>query len=165
MEIDPSNCRVVADFATYAIEFNLVAPAAVVVWADEMIAAGDVPPPWLLDLALVDTHDESAVMLALRAVPGVPDRDLTFALVGGLVLGRWRANCLTIGDVRGIGWRLYRREFEDHDTRHWGVNIELEGEALDDGHLTQGQMRAVIDRELAAYEPQLALLPAWTSHR
>jgi hypothetical protein len=156
------NNRILADFARDAVYFELLAPARVVAWADSLIATSKLPPPWLLDLSLVNTSDTLAVCAALRAVPGDPDLKTSLQLLNALVLREWRMGHLTIGQVRGIGWKLYRDEFENGDAARWGIVVECRGELLDDGYVSADQMRAIIDDELARFELDLQCLPSWT---
>ena len=154
--------RVLADFAAHAVHFKLLDAARVIAWADSMIAGWDgPPPPWLMDLSLVDATDELAVCGALREVPGAASPEESLALLNGLVLREWQGGRLTIGAVRGIGWSLHRSEFEQHDPSRWGVVVECEGELVDDGLISEADMRARIDRELDQFIAQLRGLPEW----
>ncbi|HEV7298407.1 MAG TPA: hypothetical protein VGN72_03515 [Tepidisphaeraceae bacterium] len=46
--------RVLADFASNAVLFDLLDPAKVVAWADLLIAGLEILPPWMMDLSLAD---------------------------------------------------------------------------------------------------------------
>jgi hypothetical protein len=154
--------KILADFAAEALQFDLIKTASVVAWADELIANLDTSPPaWLVDLSLVDPLDPHAVIVALHAVPGSPNPAGSAALLNGLVLREWRFGHLTIGRVRGIGWQLYRTEFESRNTAMWGVVVECEGETLDQGLISEKKMRQIIDRELGGFEESLRQLPEW----
>jgi hypothetical protein len=163
MPTEPTDQKVLADFAADALRFDLIKTAGVVAWADEMITNLDAAPPaWLVDLSLADPLDPHALIVALHAVPGSPNSAASVALLNGLVLREWRFGHLTIGRVRGIGWRLYRAEFESGDTGMlWGVIVECEGETLDQGLISQKKMREIIDRELGRFEESLLQLPEW----
>lgn len=167
MPKEPIGLRVLADFASDAVHFALLEPAKVVAWADSLIADSQVPPPWMIDLSLVNLSDPLAVRAALREVPGASDPPQSIGLLNGLVLREWRHGKLTIGRVRGIGWQLYRSEFERHDLsqwgdlRQWGVVVECIGESLDEGHISEFTMREIIDRELSAFEQDARRLPSW----
>jgi hypothetical protein len=150
--------RVVADFAAYVLRFGLLQPAQVIAWADALIAHSDVAAPWMLDLSLVDKSDPHAVVAQLRRVPGDSNLRESIDLLSGLVLRQWKGGRLTIGDVRGIGWRVH---LEHPDCCHWGAAVECRGEELDDGHISEADMREVIDRELASFWPELQRLPSW----
>jgi hypothetical protein len=65
--------RLLADFAFYALRFKLIEAAKVVSWADELIADSKSPPPWMVDLSLVDKSDPHATLVLLRQVPGEPN--------------------------------------------------------------------------------------------
>ncbi len=115
MPTEPIGLRLLADFASDAVHFELLEPAKVVAWADSLIAGSELPPPWMMDLSLVDQSDPLAVRAALREVPGESDFSQSIRLLNGLVLREWRRKKLTIGQVRGIAWQLYRSEFERQD--------------------------------------------------
>jgi hypothetical protein len=161
MPTKPIGLRVLADFASDAVHFELLEPAKVIAWADSMIGAADVPPPWMIDLSLADQSDPLAVRAALREVPGEPDPDQSTRLLNALVLREWQRGRLTIGRVRGIGWRLYSSELERRDLSRWGVVVECEGESLDDGSISESTLRGIIDRELVPFEADVRQLPPW----
>src|SRR5687768_13830818 len=161
MPPEPISLRVLADFASEAIHLDLLKPAQVVVWADLLIAECQMPPVWMIDLALVDPLDPHAVIMALRGVPGESHSDHTIALLNGLVFREWQRGNLTIGQVRGIGWTLFRKEFEERDLTQWGVVVECNGEYLDEGYLSEDDMRDLIDGELAKFEEESQRLPQW----
>ena len=154
--------KVLADFAAQAIHFVLLDPTNVVAWADRQIAAGEIPPPWLIDLSLVNPEDPMAVQSALRAVPGEPDPQQSLLLLNALVLRDWRRGRLSIGRVCGIGWQLYRDQYErGDDTNAWGVVVECNGDELDNGFISQAEMRQIIDFELGRFAGYLPRLPSW----
>jgi|HubBroStandDraft_4_1064222.scaffolds.fasta_scaffold125761_1 hypothetical protein len=153
--------RVLADFAFYALRFKLIEAAKVVSWADELIADSKSPPPWMVDLSLVDKSDPHATLVLLRQVPGEPNLEESLDLLNGLVLREWRNGRLTIGEVRGIGWVLYMDNVERPDSSKWGVVVECKGEEMDNGYLSEAQLRDVIDNQLARFEPELRRLPDW----
>ena len=161
MPTEPIGTRVLADFASDAVHFELLEPAKVIAWADSLIAGSEMPPPWMMDLSLADQSDPLAVRAALREVPGESDVAQSVRLLNALVLREWRHGNLTIGRVRGIGWQLYRSEFERHELSQWGVVVECEGENLDEGYISEGTMREIIDRELAPFENDVRRLPPW----
>jgi hypothetical protein len=161
MPTEPIGLRLLADFASDAVHFELLEPAKVIAWADSLIAGSELPPPWMMDLSLVDQSDPLAVRAALREVPGESDFGQSIRLLNGLVLREWRRKKLTIGQVRGIGWQLCRSEFERQDLSQWGVVVECEGDSLDEGYISEATMREIIDRELAPFEHDARRLPPW----
>lgn len=161
MPLDLLNVRVFADFASDALHFKLLDPDNVIAWADSMIAESSIPPDWLMDLSLADRSDTLSVCSALRNVPGRPDPEKSLRLVNALVLREWRLGRLPIGQVRGIGWQLYRSEFEQSDLSKWGVIVECQGESLDAGDIPESTMREVIDRELGIFDEYIQALPPW----
>jgi hypothetical protein len=153
--------RVIADFAQYAFEFKLIDAAKVVAWADSLIGKSESPPSWLLDLALVDQSDQHAILIALRRVPGEPNLHESISLLCALVLREWSRGRLNIGQVRAIGWKLYTENHETLDFSKWGVVVECQGDELDNGFISEAEMRAVINRELAPFEEEMQRLPSW----
>ena len=153
--------RVLADFALYALRFKLIEAAKIVSWADALIAESEFPAPWMIDVSLVDKSDAHAILVLLRQVPGEPKLQDSLALLSALVLREWRSGRLTIGEVRGIGWVLYMDNVERPDSSKWGVVVECQGEELDAGYLSEAELRGVIDKELARFEPDLQRLPGW----
>ena len=97
MLTEPIGIRVLADFASDAVRFELLEPAKVVAWADALIAGSEIAPPWMMDLSLADQSDPLAVCAALREVPGESDVSQSLRLLNGLVLREWRHGNLTIG--------------------------------------------------------------------
>ena len=156
-----ANYKDLAEFARLGLRFRVVAPASIVAWADGIIASGDIPEPWLIDLALATKPD--AIEDALEQVPGEPQTDLAIRLFLALVLRRWRSGSLTIGDIRGIGWLLHcESALPTLDGQaDWGVCLEVECEELDNGWRTEDDLRASIDEKLAEYSWLEATLPAW----
>jgi hypothetical protein len=161
MSLPPIRQRVLADFALYALRFKLVEPTNIVLWADALVADSECPAPWMIDLSLVDRSDPHAMLVLLRQVPGEPDLQESLGLLSGLVLRDWKNGRLTISDVRGIGWELYMRNVERPNSSKWGVVVECQGEELDAGYLSEVELRAVIENELARFEPNLQRLPHW----
>ncbi len=161
MPTEPIGLRVLADFASDALHFELLKPANVVAWADSLIAEVETPPAWLIELSLSRVSDPLSIHAALREVPGESALEESLRLLNALVWREWSRGVLTIGKVRGVGWELYRSEFEQHDLSKWGVVVECEGEALDDGHINEATMHDIIDRELARFADDVRLLPSW----
>jgi hypothetical protein len=50
---------------------------------------------------------------------------------------------------------------ERPDSSKWGVVVECKGEEMDNGYLSEAQLRDVIDNQLARFEPELRRLPDW----
>jgi hypothetical protein len=153
--------RILADCASYALRFKLIEPAKIVAWADALIAESELPAPWMIDLSLVDKSDPHAVLVLLRQVPGEPKLQDSLALLSALVLREWRSGRLTIGEVRGFGWELYRIYPERLDLTEWGVVVECKGEELDAGYMSDAEMRGVIENELGRFESDLQRLLGW----
>ncbi len=161
MAPESTDLRLHADFAADAVMHGLLPPARVVAWADAMIESGGLPPPWLVDLSLVNTSDVLAIRSALAAVPGKENPAAKARLLNALVLREWRAARLTIGQVRGVGWQLYLRNSERYDLAVWGAQVDHDGDALDDGLITEQQMREAIDSALASFDASINELPIW----
>src|SRR5688572_15446376 len=89
--------RILANFASDALYFGLIEPAKIIAWADELIAASDVPTLWMIEVSLADLTDPMALYAALGAVPGTPDKSESVNLLSALVLREWRRGALTIG--------------------------------------------------------------------
>ncbi|QOV91681.1 hypothetical protein [Humisphaera borealis] len=157
----PLDLRVLAQFASDAIHFELLDPANVIVWADSLIAESDIPPPWLIDLSLVDPSDSLAVRAALRAVPGEPDVDQSDRLLNSLVLREWQRGKLTTQRICTIGWQLYTRDPDRRELTQWGVVVDHSGEQLDDGCISKETMRETIDQELVPFADDVPRLPPW----
>jgi hypothetical protein len=152
--------RAIADFAEDAICFSLIGPTRVVAWADSLIAEVETPLEWMIDLSMVDQSDPAAIEGALRAVPGQSDWNKSLALLNGLVLREWRRGILTMLRVCAIGWQQYLRH-PDLEVTHWAVDTEDAASSLQLGSISETEMRAIINRNLAQFEPAAVLLPAW----
>jgi hypothetical protein len=151
-----------ADFAGQALEFGLLAPAAIVAWADGIIAAESMPPLWAIELSLApdDVHE---MIVRLRNVPETPTDVLPRYLFLALLRREWYRGTLTVGKVRRIGWKLHCADAIPTLTENvdWGVVLECEGEEFDEGWRSEREMRASINEKLAPYQVYEPLLPAW----
>jgi hypothetical protein len=155
------NPRDLAEFALLALRFRILAAATVIEWADGIIESGDASPPsWVIDLALAKPN---TVEDALKRVPGEAHAELPIRLFLALVRRRWQSGRLSIGDVRGIGWRLHGElTLPTPDGQaDWGVCLEAEGEELDEGWRTEDDLRISIDEKLAEYSDVEPALPDW----
>jgi hypothetical protein len=157
--MEPSS-KDLAEFFMLALRFHILPPSAVIDWADRTIADGDIPAPWIIELAL---SKPKSVVDALRRVPGEAYAGLPTRLLLDLVRRRWRSGRLTVGDVRGIGWSLHCDLAlpASGAQADWGACLEAEGEELDAGWRTEDDLRVSIDEKLAAYADGEPLLPVW----
>lgn len=156
-----TNAKDLAELARLGLRFGVVSPAAIIAWADGLIAAGAIPEPWLIDLALATQPD--GIEDALRRVPGEAQADLSTRLLLTLVLRRWRAGRIDIDVVRGVGWWLHCEEAlaAPDGQADWGVCLEVEGEEFDEGWRTEDDLRRSINEALAEYAWLEAQLPSW----
>jgi len=152
------NHKDLAEFARLALRYNLLGGPPVVAWADSVIAESEYAPTWAIDLALARPQ---VLEEALRADPGEPQGDLPVRLLLALVRRLWRSAGLTIGQVRGIAWDLYRAS---PDQFLWGACLEVEGDLFDAGYGTEEDLRASIGEKFAPYEVDDAMLPAWAQN-
>jgi hypothetical protein len=159
-EIGPCD---LALFALRAIELSLLAPTAVITWADGVILAEDEPQEWVFELSLAPRDDPHEMIVRLRHVPGVPNERFAMQLVLGLLHREWRRSRLTVGQVRSMGWRLHTRGslVALEGEADWGVILECECEELDEGRVSEREIRESIDGKLALYEQFERLLPPW----
>jgi hypothetical protein len=151
----------VAEFLGYAIHFALIDTAAVRAWGDQIILAEEAPPLWAMDVACVSPANFDEV---LRRVPGDLSADVAVNLVCSLLRRRWRANQLTVAEVRSMGWTLHcwglLRTAPGQPT-DWGAMLEC---ALDDdrgGAERDKDLREFIGKNLEPYGKYEALLPSW----
>lgn len=149
------NLKDIAEFARFAFHYSLLRDSVIVTWADSVIAGSETAPLWAIDLSLARPEE---IEEALRAVPGKPQGDLPLRLLLALVRRRWRSAGLSIGEVRGIGWDLYR-DFPERLL--WACDLEELGDLLDAGYGTEEELRTSIDEKLASYEAEEAMLPTW----
>jgi hypothetical protein len=161
MATEMTELRVLADFVSDALRFQLLDPTKVVAWADAMIAEADAPPPWMLDLSLANPNDPESLRAALDSVPGTPDRGRSVRLLSALVLRQWREGRLTFDGLRGIGWELLHRSDTAPGVRDWGVWIEAVGEEYDSHLITGQELDRWIESELREFEDDLTRIPSW----
>ena len=152
-----------AEFARLGLRFRILPPTAVTAWADGIIAETDVPPTWLVDLAMAT--DSESMENALRLVPGDAHADLAMCLFLALVYRQLRSGGLTVRDVHSIGWSLHcELALPNPDGQaDWGVCLEVECEELDAGWRTEDDLRASIEQKLAQYSVHVESLPVWIS--
>lgn len=158
MHSDPSRQlgpQAVASVAALALHFGLVETTDVVEWADSIIADANDPPYWAIELALAKPEN---VQELLRQIPGERDDNLARQVFLALIRHHWIAGHLSINDVRVIGRTLY---FMEPESMVWGIVVDDEFEAFEEGHLAKGDLRTAITEHLTPFARFELLLPEW----
>ncbi len=152
-----------AEFALLGIRFRILTPAAVVAWADGIIAQADIPAAWVIELAMATAN---TIEDELKRVPGESQIGLSLHLLLALIFRRWRAGRLTINEVRSIGWFLHCESAlpKPKGNGDWGVCLEYECDGRDEGWRTEDELRKSIDEKLAGYSSIEWMLPSWTEY-
>ncbi len=153
--------RDLAEFALLGLQSKVLIPASITAWADGLIADGDIPEPWLIDLALARKPEE--LERALRSVPGEDHFEFPLRLFLALVLRRWRSGGLTTDDVLCVGWNL-PYDLDDARTSdladcRWRIVSKYV--AFEDGECTADEFRVFIDGWLARFADLEPKLPPW----
>ena len=149
-----------AEFALLGLRFRILTPAAVIAWADGIIAQTDNPAAWVIELAMAtaDTIEDE-----LKRVPGKGQIGLSLHLFLALVFRRWRSGTLTIEDACIIGWSLHCESAlpRPKGQSDWGVRLSCELDEFEDGLRTEDELRNSIDEKLADYFSVDRMLPTW----
>lgn len=134
-----------------ALRFRTIERAAVVSWADDQIADNDRPDLWLIELS---TAKEQEIESRLRDCLGSRDEAEALNQFLGHVTRLWNTDNLSIGELRGIAWSLHCDDLlPTHDGEaDWGCVLEVEGEGLDEGWISESRFRKYASESLEQYQ-------------
>ena len=157
------NDKDTAELLRYAFRHSLVSVDAVRAWGDSLIERCDVAPEWMIDIALAKTRDADAFLGRVPDCDGVPK---FVPLLCALLCRRWENDAIPIGTVRSLGWELHLADLLTETVdgfANWGVTLEVEAESLDEGWVTESDIRDLINSLLQPYQPLSGDLPEWVN--
>ena len=157
-----ANDKDLAEFARLGLRFRILAPTSITTWADGIIADGDIPEPWLIDLAVPPPRPMPSKMRrarswARRRATSRSASSLRWSFAGGDQAASPSAKsadrlaaALRIGDPRT---RRPSRLGRLSGSRGRGTRRGLAHRGRPAG--------ASIDEKLAAYSGLIGALPPW----
>lgn len=150
----------VATLSTLARRFGLIDTAAIVAWADSIIADTDETPYWAIELALARPDNVDAL---LDQTPGDRSDDLAHIAFLALLWHHWGNGHVSINEVHVIGRKMhFEGLFPGYpDEIDWGIVLDCEFDEYVEGFRTEKDMRDSITEKLSHYEQYKDLIPTW----
>ena len=155
--------KATAELLRYAFRYSLVDLSAIRSWGDSLIEQCEVAPEWLIDVALANGRDADTL---LKRVPDDDVADDFTPLLCAMLLSCWRDGSISIGNVRSLGWELHMANLLPEIVdgfANWGVTLEVQAESLDEGWVTEAEIRDLIASQLSQYEPIIQEIPEWAN--
>ncbi len=158
--LEPQEIAVLADLA---LEFGLLETAAIVHWADSIIAAEEQPPYWSIELALAEPR---TVRGLLKLIPGSRDDELPRLAFLALLQRHWENDKIRISEICMITRRLHNKGMVPCGQQRvvWGIMLAYDIEGYGERWLSNNQIQYSISKKLSRYACYHALIPDWMNN-